>query len=65
MQIGEYIRRAGAMYGKAPALAEGARTLSFREFDAATDRLGNALLAEGFRAGRPPSACCCPTGSIA
>ena len=48
MQIGEYIRRAGAMYGEAPALTEGARTLSFREFDAATDRLGNALLAQGF-----------------
>ena len=51
MQIGEYIRRAGAMYGEAPALTEGARTLSFREFDAATDRLGNALLAQGFEPG--------------
>ena len=51
MQIGEYIRRAGATYGDAPALTEGARTLSFRAFDAATDRLGNALLAEGFEPG--------------
>jgi len=51
MQIGEYIRRAGAMFGDAPTLTEGARTLSFREYDAATDRLGNALLAEGFAPG--------------
>ena len=51
MQIGDYIRRAGAMFGDAPALTEGARTLSFRDFDAATDRLGNALLAEGFEPG--------------
>ena len=51
MQIGEYIRRAGATYGNAPALTEGARSLSFRDFDAATDRLGNALLAEGFAPG--------------
>ena len=51
MQIGEYIRRAGVMHGDAPALTEGARTLSFREFDAATDRLGNALLAQGFEPG--------------
>ena len=52
MQIGEYIRRAGATYGDAPALTEGARTLSFRAFDAATDRLGNALLAARLRTGR-------------
>ncbi len=51
MQIGDYIRRAGAMFGDTPALTEGARTLSFREFDAATDRLGNALLAQGFEPG--------------
>ncbi len=51
MQIGEYIRRAALMHGETPALTEGARTLSFRAFDAATDRLGNALLAEGFAPG--------------
>ena len=51
MQIGEYIRRAGAMFGAAPALTEGGHTLSFRAFDEATDRLGNALLAEGFEPG--------------
>ena len=48
MQIGEYIRRAAVMYGDAPALTEGERTLGFRAFDGATDRLGNALLAQGF-----------------
>ena len=51
MQIGEYIRRAGARFGEAPALTEGPHTLSFRAFNAATDRLGNALLAEGFEPG--------------
>ena len=51
MQIGEYIRRAGVMYGDSPALTEGGRTLGFRAFDQATDRLGNALLAEGFAPG--------------
>ena len=48
MQIGEYIRRAAHMFGEAPALTEGERTLNFRDLDAATDRLGNALLAQGF-----------------
>ena len=51
MQIGELIRRAAHMYGDAPALVEEERSLSFREFDAATDRLGNALLAKGLVAG--------------
>ncbi len=51
MQIGELIRRAGVLYGDAPALTEGTRTLSFRAFDEATDRLGNALLAEGLEPG--------------
>ena len=51
MQIGELIRRAALMYGDAPALTEGERTLGFSAFDAATDRLGNALLAEGFEPG--------------
>ncbi len=51
MQIGELIRRAGLIYGDAPALSEGDRILSFRDFDAATDRLGNALLAEGLEPG--------------
>lgn len=51
MQIGEFIRRAALSYGEQPALTEGGRTLSFRQFDAATDRLGNALLARGLAPG--------------
>lgn len=51
MQIGQLIRRAALYFGDAPCLVEGARQISFREFDAATDRLGNALLARGLVAG--------------
>ena len=47
MQIGEIVRRAAIEFGDAPALVEGDRVMSFRAFDAATDRLGNALLATG------------------
>ena len=51
MQIGSLIRRAGRHYGNAACITEGEKTLSFREFDAATDRLGNALLARGLSPG--------------
>jgi acyl-CoA synthetase (AMP-forming)/AMP-acid ligase II len=51
VEIGDLIRRAAARFGDAPAITCGARTLSFAEFDEATDRLGNALLARGLRAG--------------
>ncbi len=51
MQIGEFIRRAARYHGDAPCLVEGVRSMSFREFDAATDRLGNALLARGLAPG--------------
>ncbi|HEY0398405.1 MAG TPA: AMP-binding protein, partial [Acidimicrobiia bacterium] len=51
MRIGELIRRAGATFGAAPALVDDQRTMSFAEFDEATDRLGNALLASGFEPG--------------
>lgn len=51
MQIGSLLQRAALRYADAPCLTEGARTLSFREFDAATDRLGNALLETGLRPG--------------
>lgn len=51
MQIGSLIRRAARYFGAAPCLIEGARVLSFTEFDAATDRLGNALLARGLQPG--------------
>jgi acyl-CoA synthetase (AMP-forming)/AMP-acid ligase II len=47
MQIGTLIRRAATFHGDAACLVEGGRSISFREFDAATDRLGNALLARG------------------
>ncbi len=51
MQIGSIIRRAAIQFKDAPCLTEGNRTLSFREFDAATDRLGNALIAKGLKPG--------------
>ena len=51
MQIGALIRRAALYYGDAPCLVEGERVVSFREFDALTDRLGNALIKRGFEAG--------------
>lgn len=51
MQIGSLIRRAALHFGDAPCLSEGAATISFREFDAMTDRLANALLDTGFAAG--------------
>lgn len=49
MQIGSLIRRAARHYGDAPCLTEGNRVMTFREFDAATDRLGNALLDRGLK----------------
>jgi acyl-CoA synthetase (AMP-forming)/AMP-acid ligase II len=51
MQIGSIIRRAAIQFKDAPCLTEGTRTLSFRDFDAATDRLGNALIAKGCKPG--------------
>src|SRR5712672_1254724 len=51
MQIGSLIRRSALQYKDTPCLAEGERTVSFRNFDALTDRLGNALLASGLEVG--------------
>jgi acyl-CoA synthetase (AMP-forming)/AMP-acid ligase II len=51
MQIGELIRRAALHYGDAPCLTEPGRTVSFRQFDEATDRMGNALLSCGLNPG--------------
>jgi len=51
MQIGSLIRRAALHHGDAPCLTEGERTLSFRDFDAATDRLGHALIDRGLAPG--------------
>ena len=45
------IRRAAQLFGDAPAVSCEGRTLSFREFDDATNRVGNALLAKGLRPG--------------
>lgn len=51
MQIGSLINRAALHFGDAPCLTEGDRTLSFREFDALTDRLANALRDRGLNSG--------------
>ena len=51
MQIGSLIRRAARQFGSAPCLTEGSTTLSFADFDAATDRVGNALLDRGLQKG--------------
>jgi len=51
MQIGSLIRRAALQFGEAPCLVEGARVVSFREFDRLTDKLGNALIGAGFTPG--------------
>ena len=51
MQIGTLLQRAAIRYGEAPCLTEGDRTLSFRDFDTATNRLGNELVRRGFKPG--------------
>lgn len=51
MQIGSIIRRAARQFKDAPCLTEGDRTLSFRDFDRLTDRVGNALIARGLAPG--------------
>ena len=51
MQIGSLISRAARQFKDAPCLSEGDRTINFREFDAATNRLGHALLALGLEPG--------------
>lgn len=51
MQIGSLIRRAALYYGEATCLTEGARDVSFNEFNRLTDVVGNALLARGLEPG--------------
>jgi acyl-CoA synthetase (AMP-forming)/AMP-acid ligase II len=51
VQIGDLIHRAAQRFGDASAVTCGDRTLSFRDFDTATDRLGNALLDSGLTPG--------------
>lgn len=51
MQLGSLIRRAALQFGDAPCLVEGARVVSFRDFDRLTDAVGHALLDCGLVAG--------------
>ena len=51
MQIGSLIQKASLYFGDAPCLTEGARTVSFREFDELTNRLANSLLSLGLSPG--------------
>ena len=51
MQIGALIRRAALQFKDAACLTEGDLTISFREFDRLTDRVGNSLLALGLKPG--------------
>lgn len=51
MDIGSLVRASARRFGDAPALVFHDQTVSFREFDAATDRVGNALLANGLAPG--------------
>ena len=51
MHIGEMIRTAARRYGDRVALSCEGQDLTFNEFDAATDRLGNGLLALGLEPG--------------
>lgn len=47
MDIGSLVRASARRFGNAPALDCEDRTLTFAEFDAATDRIGTALLSGG------------------
>ena len=51
MDIGALIRQSARRFGDAPALDCDGRVLSFRDFDDATDRIGNRLIAEGMQPG--------------
>jgi acyl-CoA synthetase (AMP-forming)/AMP-acid ligase II len=51
VQVGSIIRTAARRFGERPCLTLGDRTLSFTDFDRATDAVGNALLRDGLRPG--------------
>jgi acyl-CoA synthetase (AMP-forming)/AMP-acid ligase II len=51
MQIGSLIRKAALHFGDAPCLIEDDRIVTFRDFDALTDRLGNSLRESGLVSG--------------
>ena len=51
MEIGDLIRRAATMFGDDIALVDAQRSMSFRQLDEATDRVGHGLLALGLKPG--------------
>jgi acyl-CoA synthetase (AMP-forming)/AMP-acid ligase II len=51
VQVGSLIRTAARRYGDAPCLTADGRTVTFAEFDRATDRVGMAFLAGGMAPG--------------
>lgn len=51
MHVGEMVRESARRYGDREAIVCGPTRLSFADFDQATDRLGNALLATGLQPG--------------
>ncbi len=51
MFIQDLVHRAASEFGDGPAIIEGDRTVSFREFEDRTSRLANALLDLGLRPG--------------
>jgi fatty-acyl-CoA synthase len=51
MLAGELLRRAAARFPDKQALIDGERVLTYREFDRAADRAGQALMALGLRKG--------------
>lgn len=51
MDIGALIRQSARRFGDKPALECEGRVISFKEFDAATDRIGNLLIAQGLLPG--------------
>lgn len=51
MDIGSLVRASARRFGDAVALECEGRSVTFREFDEATDRVGNALLAGGLEPG--------------
>ncbi len=51
MNLGTLVRRAARQFKDAPCLVEGERSISYADFDAATNRLANALRARGLQTG--------------
>ena len=51
MEIGDLIHRAAQAYGDDIALVDAERQMSFKELDAATDKVGHGLLARGLKPG--------------